>query len=303
MVVREGLELSGRRRHDDWRRDASGVARGIHHGHRGVAGGGRADGATADGHRRRHRACASGVAKLRQLHRGHSGDSSHGLRQRRVDHQQLLFSARRAEHRRPHSARWDERGGARQWRWRVRIPVRHVELLGSAGGHFRRPRRGRPRRPGLQHHPEDRRQHVQRDRLHELRRQVGTVEQHRRLPALVDSTFRRAAGAHQELRHQHRRGRTDSARPRVVLRQLARHRHLPGAAEPVRQPECGRPERLDVGERRQPERTQLHLQDAERRAPDVAGHSKEQVRVLHRLHEELQRRRLHGRRRAVPGTR
>ena len=49
--------------------------------------------------------------------------------------------------------------------------------------------------------------------------------------------FRRAAGAHQELRRQPRRGRTDSARPRVVLRQLARDRHLPGAAEPVRQPE------------------------------------------------------------------
>ena len=109
------------------------------------------------------------------------------LRQRRGDHQQLLLGTRRAEHRRPHSARWDERGGARQWWWRVGIPVRHGELLGSAGGHFRRPRRGRPRRPDLQHHPEDRRQHVQRDRLHELRRQVGTVEQHRRLPALADT--------------------------------------------------------------------------------------------------------------------
>ncbi len=52
-----------------------------------------------------------------------------------------------------------------------------------------------------------------------------------------------------------------------------------------------------------PERTQLHLQDAERRAPDVAGHAEEQVRVLHRLHEELQRRRLQGRRRSVPSSR
>ena len=115
--------------------------------------------------------------------------------------------------------------------------------------------------------------------------------------------LRRAAGAHQELRRQHRRGRTDSARPRVVLRQHARHRHLPGAAEPVRQPERGKPERLDVGESRQPERPQLHVQDAERRAPDLAGHAKEQVRVLHRLHEELQRRRLQGRRRSVPRPR
>ena len=111
-----------------------------------------------------------------------------GFGERRVDHQQLLLGARRAEHRRPHPARWDERGRARQ-RWRrVRIPVRHVELLGSAGGHFRRPRRGRPRRPGLQHHPEDRRQHVQRDRLYQLRGQVGTVEQHRRPPALAGTS-------------------------------------------------------------------------------------------------------------------
>ena len=111
---------------------------------------------------------------------------------------------------------------------------------------------------------------------------------------------RRAAGAHQELRRQPRHRRTDSARPRVVLREHTRHRHLPGAAEPVRQPERGRSERLDVGESRQPERPQLHIQDAQRRASDVAGHAKEQVRVLHRLHEELQRRRLRGRRRPVP---
>ena len=151
-----------------------------------------------------------------------------------------FFSARGGRStRRPHPARRDERGRARKWRRRVRLLVRHVELLGSAGGHLRRPRRGRPRRPGLQHHPEDRRQYVQRDRLYQLCRQVGAVEQHRRLPPLAG--IQRAAGAHQELRRQHRRGRTNSARPRVVLRQHARHRHLPGTAEPVRQPERREP--------------------------------------------------------------
>ena len=125
---------------------------------------------------------------------------------------------------------------------------RHVELRGSAGLHFGRPRRSGPRRTGLQHYPEDRRQHVQRDRLHQLRGRVGTIEQYRRLPSLVDSTVRRAAGAHQELRRQPGHRRTHPARSHLVLRQHARHRHVPGAAEPLRQRERGKPERLDVGE-------------------------------------------------------
>ena len=131
--------------------------------------------------------------------------------------------------------------------------------------------------------------------------QVGPVEQYRR-PS-PRARIRRAAGAHQELRRQFRRGRPDPARPPVVLCQHARHRHVPGTAEPVRQPERREPERVDVGAQQCHERAELDLQDPERRAADLAGHAEEQGRVLHRLHEKLQRRRVQDRRRSVPESR
>ena len=67
-------------------------------------------------------------------------------------------------------------------------------------------------------------------------------------------------------------------------------RHVSGLAEPVRQQERRRPERLDV---RAPTRS-VKVRNATSKkigatAPDLAGHAEEQVRVLHRLHEELHR--------------
>ncbi len=88
--------------------------------------------------------------------------------------------------------------------------------------------------------------------------------------------IQRAAGAHQKLRRQPRRGRTHSSRPPVVLRQHARHWHLSGTTEPVRQPERREPKRMDVGAQQRSERAQLHFENPERRAPDLAGHAEEQ---------------------------
>ena len=55
-----------------------------------------------------------------------------------------------------------------------------ANAAGSPGHRRRRSRRGRSRRSGVQHDSEDRRQHVQRQRLHQLRRRLVAGQQPRR---------------------------------------------------------------------------------------------------------------------------
>jgi len=103
---------------------------------------------------------------------------------------------------------------------------------------------------------------------------------------------------------QSRRGRTDSARPRVVLRQHARDRHLPRKQQNLYDNlNAGNANAWTWARSNALSVPQLHLETLNAVRLTWQATQKKQGRVLHRLHEELQRRRLQGRRRSVPGSR
>ena len=77
----------------------------------------------------------------------------------------------------------------------------------------------RPRRAGVQHHSQDRRQHVQRHGVRQHGRQVVAGQQPRRRAA--QRRHHGAAGTDQELGHERLARRSDQARPAVVLQQPA----------------------------------------------------------------------------------
>ena len=180
------------------------------------------------GAEQRVRAVAARLARIRQLPRWRTGHSRHRARRERHAVEQLLHLARRPQQRGQHPDRRHERRLLGRRRRRVRLSVRHVQRLGGAGHDRRRPGRSRPRRAGVQHGSEDRRQRLQRQLLRQSRRRVGAGQQHRRRVAQL--RLHRPAGADQELGHQLRIQRTDPARPHLVLRQRAHGRHLPGRA-------------------------------------------------------------------------
>ena len=107
---------------------------------------------------------------------GISGTGSLGRRHL----EQLLHLARRPQQRGQHPDRRHERRLVGRRRGRFGLSVRHVQCVGSAGHDRRRPGRSRPRRAGVQHGSEDRRQQVQRDLFRQSRRRVGAGQQHRR---------------------------------------------------------------------------------------------------------------------------
>ena len=78
-------------------------------------------------------------------------------------------------------------------------------------------------------------------------------------------------------------------RPHLVLQQRANGGHTPGRAEPVRQPERGGSERVDLRPRRQREGPQRHCEANRCDAAHLAGVAEAQARVLPRLHAELLR--------------
>ena len=88
------------------------------------------------------------------------------------DEHQLLHGPRRPRQRGRRADRRPERRVAVQRRRRVQLRVRHEQRDRSPGVDLRRPGRSRSRRALVQHHPQDRRQQFQRERLRELGRQV-----------------------------------------------------------------------------------------------------------------------------------
>ena len=121
--------------------------------------------ARAEGARRRARLGAAGDSRLRQPAGDgarHSGDGAREHRHRAGD--ELLHLARRPEQRRHDPDRRHERRVGVQRGRRVELRLRHVELRRSPDHDRRRPGRDRPRRAAVQPRPEDRRQHLQRDR-------------------------------------------------------------------------------------------------------------------------------------------
>ena len=101
---------------------------------------------------------------------GHPGDR---LQHRRRDEHQLLHRPRRPRQRGRRPDRRHERRLAVQRRRRVQLRLRHEQRDRSPGVDLRRPGRGRPGRAVVQHHPQDGRQHLQRERLRELGRASG----------------------------------------------------------------------------------------------------------------------------------
>ena len=86
-------------------------------------------------------------------------------RQLQASTHELLHRARRTRQRRHGADRRHERRVGVQRRRRRRASPTIGERAGGPGDRRGRPRRERPRRAGVQHHSEDRRQHVQRHRL------------------------------------------------------------------------------------------------------------------------------------------
>ena len=95
-------------------------------------------------------------------------------------HEFLLHVARRPRQRRHGADRRHERRVGVRRRRRFELRLRFRQRAGGPGDRRRRHGRARPWRPGVQHHSQDRRQHVQRQRVRQHGRQVVTGQQPRR---------------------------------------------------------------------------------------------------------------------------
>ena len=210
-----------RRHRDAQRRDARRWLAGDDYGGRRDAGRRRAERRSRPAHpRRRGRGRAAGVPRLRQPAGdpvGHPGQR-HPEQRHRPRHD-LLHLPRWPQQRRHRADRRHERRLGVQRRRRRRLRLRHRRCPGSAGHRGRRPRRGRSRRPGIQPHPQDRRQRLQRHLLRQHRRRVVAGQQRRRRAEIVRHP--EPGRHHPQLGHQRRGGRADHEGQGLVLHHRA----------------------------------------------------------------------------------
>jgi len=168
----------------------------VWHRDRRVAGGRHPDGAPADRHQPTWFGRSQGVAKLRQLTRGPSGDPSHGLRKAGAATINNFFSRVAGGIPKASSSSTDElwarQGMAAAW---LRLLVRHVELLGKCRWPSPAASARPTRRPGLQHHP-NRRQYVSGPAFTSYQASWGQSIEHRdNLRALDSASSRRSSRA------------------------------------------------------------------------------------------------------------
>ena len=123
--------------------------------------------------------------------------------------------------------------------------------------------------------------------LRQHRRQVGAGQQHRRRAAQL--RVHRSGGADPQLGHELRVQRPHPARPDLVLQQRADGRHLSGLAEPATATRTRRTRTTGPTWTTKREGPQRQVEEDRRDASHVAGDAEEQVRLLHRLHQELLR--------------
>ena len=124
-------------------------------------------------------------------------------------HEFLLHVAGRTRPGRHGPGRRHERRVGVRRRRRLELCLRFRERAGGPGDGRGRHGRERPRRAGVQHHSQDRRQHVQRHRVRQHGGQVVAGEQSRRSAA--QRRDHRAAWPDQELRHEPRARRSRSS--------------------------------------------------------------------------------------------
>ena len=120
------------------------------------------------------------VAWIREPDFDRAGHPAEPGRQRHQSEDDLLHRARRPRQRGDGAGGQHERRRRLQRRRRVRVRLSHPDRVGSAGHGDGRSGRSRSRRTGVQHHSQDRRQHVQRPGISQLRRRLGAGQQPRR---------------------------------------------------------------------------------------------------------------------------
>ena len=172
---------------------------------------------------------------------------------------------------------------------------------GGAGHRGWRPRRGRPWRPGIQPHSQDRRQQLQRHLLRQHRRRMVAGQQRRRRAALVRHP--EPGRHHQKLGHQRRGGRADQEGQGLVLQHPADLRQLHRHRRPLRQRQCRQPRPLGLRGGSEHHPAVGDQPEDHRRAHHDAAHAAQQDQRLRRDPEDLRGQRLRPGRRAVPQPR
>ena len=217
-------------------------------------------------------------------------------------HEFLLHVARRTRQRRHDPDRRHERRVGVRRRRRRELRLRFRERAGGPGDGRRRHGRERPRRAGVQHHSQDRRQHVQRHRVRQHGGQVVAGEQPRR--QLRSFGITEPPGLIKNWDTNFALGGPIKQRPAVVLQQRAqlraRTRTFPALYANTNAGDAAQVELREGSER---EGAVGGRQEDRSDPPDRPGHAEEQGGVLLRLPGELHRvgARQHGR--AVPRPR